>query len=242
MGAEMNFYRMFYVAAGLTAILIGACMFDGPQNAKMVLMACGFLGLVACAFLTLGFCRKWKGGRVSPLLVAGIAFIVGGAVFDVCATLIHSPDLEHEANPLARTLLDAGISVDVVLLLGGSAQAFLVFTSVMIWMNLIIRLRWYEDRVREPGPSGLLGRLFGVPERGFRFMMGKRNDPEIAICGLGFLIVPIFAYRWYLGLEWFEVVPISRIFVPVAMLVATLAFQWFWAFRLSKKAGLRVVP
>ncbi|MBB3275413.1 MULTISPECIES: hypothetical protein [unclassified Pseudoxanthomonas] len=33
-------------------------------------------------------------------LLAGAAFILGGAAFDIYATLHHSPDLEHEANPL----------------------------------------------------------------------------------------------------------------------------------------------
>jgi hypothetical protein len=230
----MNVYRMFYYAVCSTAFIVVACGIAESRNAGLFLAVCALFGLAVCAVLAVGFCRKWKGGNLSFSLVAGAAFIGGGAAFDIFATLRHSPDLEHEANPLARTLLDAGVEPATVLLLGAIAQIFLVFTSIMIWLNLMIRLRWYERMVRRPGSSGLLGKLFGVPERGFMFLMGKQLDPEIAICGLGFLVIPMFAYRWYLGLEWFGVVPISRILVPVSMLVVTLAIQLLWASRVSR--------
>ncbi len=236
----MNVYRMFYRGAGFTALILALCLFDVLPGLRLPMVAGCLIGLGICAVLAFGFRRAWKRGRVTIPLLAGAAFIVGGATFDIYATLHHSPDLEYEANPLARTLLDEGLAPATVLMLGGIGQACLVFTSLMIWMNLVIRFKWYEGKIGTSERAGLAGRMllanrmFGAPDNGLASLLGMRTDPEVLICGVGFLMLPLYAYRWYLGLEWFGLVPISRIVVPVSLVVLALAVQFIWATRVSR--------
>jgi len=44
------------------------------------------------------------------IVIAGCAFVVSRAIFDIFATVIHSPNLTQETNPVARLLLDSGHS------------------------------------------------------------------------------------------------------------------------------------
>ncbi len=239
-GWGMNVYRVFYRTLGVTLLLLAMNLFDALPGLRIEVVAGCLVGAGMCAVLALGFRRDWKGGRVTIPLLAGAIFIVGGAAFDIYATLHHSPDLEHEANPLARTLLDEGLAPATVLMLGGIGQACLVFTSLMIWMNLVIRFKWYEGKIGTSERSGLAGkvllvnRMFGAPDNGLASLLGMRTDPEVLICGVGFLMLPLYAYRWYLGLEWFGLVPISRIVVPVSLVVLALAVQFIWATRMSR--------
>lgn len=47
----------------------------------------------------------------------------------------------------------------------------------------------------------------------FDFIIGK-VDPFFGITAATPVILSVYLYRWYLGLEWLELVPISRIIVP----------------------------
>jgi hypothetical protein len=75
----------------------------------------------------------------SPLptipLISGLLFVAGGVALDGIATLIKSPTLTLEANPIARSLLDSGFSVNFVIIYGMASQiAFVVFICVLWWL------------------------------------------------------------------------------------------------------------
>src|SRR5215475_14535283 len=56
-------------------------------------------------FLAIRLARGGASTAPLPWAVLGCSFIIGGALFDIGATLYHSLDLSAEANPIVRTLL-----------------------------------------------------------------------------------------------------------------------------------------
>ena len=64
-------------------------------------------------------------------------FIVGGAAFDIAATLHHTPDLQQEANPIARALLDSGYSLPVVYGLAIVCQGLYISLICATWVALL---------------------------------------------------------------------------------------------------------
>ena len=70
--------------------------------------------LVVCVYLAGKLARGGASSANYIWMLAGMAFLIGGAAFDIGATIYHSPDLESEANPVARALLDSGYSVALV--------------------------------------------------------------------------------------------------------------------------------
>src|SRR5688572_23529072 len=81
--------------------------------------------------------RSGESSANSIWLLAGLAFIIGGAMFDIAATIYHSPDLSSEANPVARALLDSGYSVTLVYVLGGLCQGLYILLLCLLWMGLL---------------------------------------------------------------------------------------------------------
>jgi hypothetical protein len=59
------------------------------------------------------YCQVNENLPLTPFLVGAFS-IIGGAAFDMIATVVKSPDLILEANPEARSLLDIGYSVEFV--------------------------------------------------------------------------------------------------------------------------------
>jgi hypothetical protein len=98
------------------AAVLALCL----AHAKLVPARTAVLGSVPLAALVLtvplALSLAREGTATTPRVAAGlgIAFIVGGAVFDMTATVMHSPDLRFEGNPIARALLDSGHSLAFV--------------------------------------------------------------------------------------------------------------------------------
>lgn len=224
-----NFCRWAFCAAlaGLGAWL--------PLSAQgRALIVCASLLLMTCAALaTLGFIPKWRGQPhrgSSPVLWLGALFIAGGAAFDIAATVRHSPDLALEANPFAVALLDSGMPLARVMWLGLAAQAVLVLAGLMLWCNFRIRSSWYLHRLSDLGDGSLSLRLLGL--RGgsaSALLLGRGTDHPLLVSSLGALTLGVFAYRWYLGLEWFGWVPVSRAWAPLACMALAWLALYGWA-------------
>jgi hypothetical protein len=88
--------------------------------------------------------------------ITGAVFIAGGAGFDIFATLLHSPDLSRESNPIARLLLDSGKSVEFVMFFGAVCQSLAAIASVLLWGGLLSHpgLAHTNPLLRKELPSG----------------------------------------------------------------------------------------
>lgn len=124
--------------------------------------------------------RMVRGTRLNPVsLAVGGLWLFGGAAFDMIATIVRTPDLSMEANPIAVALRDAGVPVAGIVVFAIVAQlGFQVFKGLGLWAWIVWR------PVYATAPMGLRG---------------------LALRGLVLvgLIEALASWgRWYLGLEW----------------------------------------
>ena len=233
-------YRRFCHWALYAAVVGLGTMLPLPAQGRQLIAYASLLLMGFAAVSTFGFVPKWRGQPhrwSSPALWLGVAFIAGGAAFDVAATLWHSPELELEGNPVAVALLDSGMAPVRVKLLGLVAQAGLVFAATMLWCNFCVRRSWYLRRLSDIGDGSLSLRLLGLRDGSVATLLfGRGTDYALLVSSLGALAIGAFAYRWYLGLEWFGWVPISRTLAPLAcMALAWLALHGWACHRLTPR-------
>src|SRR5262245_16171430 len=105
--------------AGVVLAIFGVFAAFLPQARPVVVPLClSLIPLFAVALAaSIPLAAAGDGDAPPGPLYAGWAVIVGGAFCDIFATLTHSPDLAHEANPVIRALLDNGVSVEQVYLI-----------------------------------------------------------------------------------------------------------------------------
>ncbi len=65
--------------------------------------------LALCGIVVFQFARAGDAAPPLVLTIVGLAYIIGGATFDIVVTLVHSPDLALEGNPIAAAYLIAAI-------------------------------------------------------------------------------------------------------------------------------------
>jgi hypothetical protein len=181
--------------------------------------------------------------RVSlPVFVTGCAFLLGGIAFDMVATGVHTPDLAIEANPLARALLDSGHAVLIVYIYGLIMQTALGVVLCALWGALLRhRNTWLAAATEEAHCFAQFFRKAawdtGAAQRGTSFL----RAPLCAARAYQLVFVVTFPLvmgeglqRWYLGLEWFRLVPyfpfpcvaLGAIGLAFVVLVGWLAVQY----------------
>ena len=225
-------YRRFCRWASWT-VVVGAGTLLPMESSWRALCAVAVLPLLAItAAATLRFPAQWPAQRNwrSPALWLGLAFMAGGTAFDIAATMRHSPDLAMEANPVAVALLDHGVPAARVKLLGLAAQAILLVAASMLWINFCARRAWYLRRLDALGDGSLSLHLLGQGQASVAgVLLGRGTDLAVLVSTLGALVPGAFAYRWYLGLEWFGWVPVSRGWAPVGCVALAWLALYAWA-------------
>jgi len=182
--------------------------------------------------------------------IAGAVFVGGGAAFDVIATLLHSPDLSNEANPVARFLLDSGHSVTFVLVYGALCQTLLTIGSIFLWGALLSQRVTIVDSVRDSSPTfpKFMKAILGGANKSwkqiffprlFRYHGDRSARYFYTLWVLAALLVGGAGFRWYLGLEWFGFSPLNREFVGVASMLLGLAGYFAWTWRAVQRANDR---
>jgi hypothetical protein len=192
--------------------------------------------LTLCLVLAVGLARAGTAGAPAAATLLGIAFILGGPTFDIVATVIHTPDLKLEANPIARTLLDSGHTLPFVYAYGFVAQGLLVLVQCALWVGLLRHRRILVESLRGfPSLLLFLKAATGGAELTWRqwlFPLRAADLPRAyhLLWLLAVLLLAGVVYRWYLGLEWFGLVPFVRWPVVVLAVVGGLAgyLTWLW--------------
>ena len=147
-------------AAALLYLLVG---YGGALGAVLFLRALSpaRLPLVYAVPLALtaglAFARRLFRAGTTPVArgagLIGAAFIVFGAGFDITATLIHSPDLSDEQNPIARFLFATGHSTTFVLLYAGLCQGLLVALECLMWFALLAHRESIIESIAAASPT-----------------------------------------------------------------------------------------
>jgi hypothetical protein len=174
------------------------------------------------------------------LLFCGTVWVVGGFAFDMTATMLHTPDLRQEANPIARSLLDTGHALPFVLIYGLVGQGLYALILCTLWAALL--------RHRQALTASLSGfhspLLFLKAATGGADCTWRQWTLPLRFSELpwayyvAWILAVVFlagvADRWYLGLEWFSLVPRVRWVVIVVAVVAGLVFYLVWLWRASR--------
>src|SRR5262245_56014805 len=79
--------------------------------------------LVLSLIIAVQLARAGTAAAPALAVIAGVVWILGGVAFDIGATIIQTPDLRQETNPIARSLLDSGHPVSFVFGYGAVAQS-----------------------------------------------------------------------------------------------------------------------
>ncbi len=185
--------------------------------------------LVAAFGLSIGLYRQAE-GRL-PWLPAALGVIVlgGGALFDSLSTISHTPLLENEGNPIAIVMLESGHSVAAVYLYSILGQTLLVLASMVQWAAFLRHRPSLLQLLRESRPGSV-----------WRFLLPRRRPelPAVYLVLWPCLVFPLAGtglYRWYLGLEWWNVVQTTAglDLLPVAALFGvTVYIIWLlWEYR-----------
>jgi len=210
-----------------------------PSLLIPVAMAIPF-ALCLAVFWIAGLLRSGT-AQLPPLIsITGVAFIIGGGLFDITATVIHSPTLVAEANPIARAFLDSGYPLWFLYLFASLSQALLLLFTSLAWLAFLRHRQQLVCAMGQPRKmQDLVRAMVGaghLPKRKWWQFPTHRSDLPCAYHLLWLLVVLLVGSsldRWWLGLEWFQLVPSIRGTVTIIAVLATqlvyLAWLWHWS-------------
>ena len=204
-----------------------------------VYIAC-IVGLVAAVFAALFFAthilRVTKVIRSNIFSWLGAFVVVGGAVFDIYATILFSPTLDLESNPVVRFLLKHDVAIEVIYWAGGVMQLVFVSIVVMMWLATVSGLPSLLSGLHHLSGNSLSYAILAGEKATLGSMLAGRGDVRYTVSFLSAMLIGVFVYRWYLGLEWFRIVPISRRIAPVVIFLGTAVLYVACCHKYVKKA------
>jgi hypothetical protein len=220
----MDAYRIIYLSICLAALAALAVVFI-PAGSPLVAPAVAglALALLVAAAASLRLLPRLRDQAQPGWLALAIAFVVGGVVLDLYATQRFTPDLALEANAIARGLLAAGLDVAQVKVVGLLMQALLVLVVLALFATFLAQRDPLLREIPRTGAVDFTVRLFGGPGASLGSVLMGKVRPRNFLLAASPMVVGLFLYRWYLGLEWFGLVPYSRIVAPLAVLALSLA-------------------
>jgi len=178
--------------------------------------------------------------------VLGFLFMAGGAALDGIATLVNSPTLDREGNPISRVLLDSGHSVSFVIAYGILAQVLWVILICILWAAFLKHKNAYLALVKEKNArSGwdFIKAALGGAHLSWRQFLLPLKIKEFPTSYYWFWMFPVLfvgisLHRWYLGFVWMGMINFSSF--GVALISSVLAFVAYlvWLLQVySKEIG-----
>jgi hypothetical protein len=174
----------------------------------------------------------------------GGLFILGGIVADLGATIYHSPDLQQEANPIARALLDSGHSLATVYIIGLTGQALIALIGCTWWAALLAHRKAWLSRAMALRPSSYLEfvrlasgggeltwRQILLPYKTEDFVVLYRTAYWWFLVTFNIIFLDLTLGRYYIALVWFRVLPHHNIILmTLAALVPVMALVMVWLY------------
>jgi hypothetical protein len=206
------------------------------RTLRVPLAFCLPIALVYGVALAAALYRKGTDDLPAIPLVVGCVFVSGGVALDGIATLMMTPTLQHEVNPVARALLDAGLPVGFVILYGITFQVLFTLLVCALWAaflrhrRTLIASAWSQcpnsmsDFIKAAvGAAHLSGWWFFLPCRPSK-LPTSYHIVWLVTAGL----VGGSLFRWYLGLVWLDWVPWACPIVLVVSVLLPIAAYYVW--------------
>lgn len=214
------FKRIYMLGVMLTTISI-LFLLKPPNITLAALYLFGFFATAFMLILTSIKVLQNSNGHINNRLLWGGCFIIlGGVFFDVINTIIGSPDLSLESNPIVLYMSRNRLSLNSIYLLGFLGQVTLITMATLLWAVFLKNFNFLVEHLKGSSGRILFYEIIGGKETTlFKLIIGKTNPFNVIMFCIP-LFISIFIYRWYLGLEWLGLVPISRIIAPTVIICA----------------------
>jgi hypothetical protein len=194
------------------------------------------LALMYSVVLAAALYRKGTGELPALPFVVGCVFVSGGVALDGIATLVMTPTLQHEVNPVARALLDAGLPVGFAILYGIVFQVLFTLLVCTLWAaflrhrETLIASAWSQspnsmsDFIKAAvGAAHLSCRQFFLPHPASE-LPTSYHIVWLVTAGL----VGGSLFRWHLGLAWLGLVAWPCYLVLLVSVLLPIAAYYAW--------------
>ena len=215
---------------------------------QLTIIFCIIPQLIALNILSFQLLSKARNPLAWKTFIAGCIFMIGGAFFDIAATIYHTPDLKREANPIVRFLFANGFSISFIYIYGIIAQFLTILWGVLLWAAFIRHRTLWLDTVMLLEPKSFAafirfsfsGKPFGIID--FLIPFGKKRSKKISF--IFWIIIPavvgLYFHRWLLGFHWFNLfTDIPKSAGGIFGIIISYVIFFIWLFLEYKKRLLR---
>lgn len=188
-------------------------------------------------YLTVLIYRAGTGKVPIIPLVVGVLLIITGIGIDIVATVIKTPSLSREANPIARSLLYSGYSVGFVYVYGIIGQLVVTLMSCLMWAAFLRHRKTITAIAWQLGPETAIEFINAAMYRKvtsqvmWRYPLSEYRGYDKwyhAIQPVLLIVVLISIARLYLGLEWLGLPHVRRNVLWVILTVLSLLTYYIW--------------
>lgn len=221
------------------------------NDASIVLGWIGFTLLLeaALAVSALLLMRHGQKNNLRQLAWGGAFVIAAGIWSDVLATVVNTPDMAREGNPIIIFLRESGFSLWLQYLTGFTAQFLLTVISCALWVAFIRHVPLYKALLLAMHPQSLIEFMWAA--LGGRTYFSKIEKIKISRSYrlMWWLVLPLIMPfgRFSAALEWMKVIPHASFLIPLIVLLQSgfslvLLFGWLFYTYLENRASLRSDP
>lgn len=213
-------YKRLYDAQIVCILPLVAIIFQSKGIVGMMGLA-GFFGALIYLAYNAVYLVSILPGRIPFRIIfwIGTFLIISGSMMDMITTVMHSPDLAREGNFMVLMLLEVHATLAFIYLFMLMFQIVFVTLSVSLWACF---LKTYTDIVSLIPYKNVLTTfrwLYGAGQvSNLNWVFNRKLDPYFAISLMTIFLVMTQFLRWYVVLEWFEVIPIAINFRIMAVL------------------------
>jgi hypothetical protein len=234
--------RQLLIVAGICVGVVVVAYYILPPSYTTLRIIVAFpllAALIYCSAMMLIIYRRAEAPLPVALFLAGAAYVIGGATFDIVTTVIRTPSLQLEANPVARVLLDNGFAVSFVYLFGGIGQALIAILNCLLWAAFLRHVPEVvkSAKAKDPSSTAVFIKAAGGADhlswRQWFFPLSIRELPRAyhslwlcVVVWMGALIG-----RWYLGLAWLGIIHLNLIVVALVGMLVSLTIYFLWLAR-----------
>lgn len=194
--------------------------------------------LLHCIYLATVLYRIGPSPLPKAPFAGGMVLYVGGVLFDAFATLLKTPDLFYEGNPVARGLLDSGFSHKFVIAYGVLTQALLAFFVCVLWGAFLKHKGTFIAQAKDKSKHSFakfLKAAWGGADLSWRQLLFPIKISELPKAYyLTWSLAPFLIigglYRWYLGLEWIKGfhLPDGWTVAITLLVLCAVHTSWLW--------------
>lgn len=199
----------FFILSFATAMCCGVVFFTDAGHPLAIPLAY-ILPIALAALAVLAFRLMISGPAIVPVrpFAMGAAFWATGAWFDMLCTFISTPDLSHETNPIARTLLDSGHDCLFVVPYAVTCESLLMLSIGCLWGAFLSnRPAIIAEASRARSKIQFVKVITGQAQLSkwrwlFPLTHSHLPDMRFMVPLLAVALIAGSIYRWCLGVGW----------------------------------------